>query len=142
MDVPKSGKERTITLTPPAREALDSLLALPGYYPHGFVFRNKTGRMLTEPTLTAYWKEVRARSRVDLDFYLCAKHYGVWYMKVRLGLPDAAIAAQAGWSESSVVKMVETYAHAVDERRLDDIDAAFQTQSQMQSSSVPLHDRS
>jgi hypothetical protein len=58
-----------------------------------------------------------------------------------LGLPDAAIAAQAGWSERSVTKMVETYAHAVDERRLDEIDAAFQTQSQMQTSSNPLPER-
>jgi hypothetical protein len=38
---------------------------------------------------------------------------------------DAAIAAQAGWSERSVTRMVETYGHAVDERRLDEIDAAF-----------------
>ena len=51
-------------------------------------------------------------------------------MKVRLNLPDAAIAAQAGWSEKSVTAMVRTYAHAVDERRLDEIDAAFQTHSQ------------
>ena len=34
-------------------------------------------------TLTAYWKEVRARSRVDRVFYSCTKHYGVWFMKVR-----------------------------------------------------------
>jgi integrase len=124
-DLPKSNKERTITIVAPAREALDSLLALPGYHPHGLVFRNKTGGQLTAPTVTAYWKEVRARARLDHDFYMATKHYGVWYMKVMLGLPDAAIAAQAGWSERSVTKMVETYAHAVDERRLDEIDAAF-----------------
>lgn len=46
-------------------------------------------------------------------------------MKVVLGLPDAAIAAQAGWAEKSITEMVKTYAHAVDERRLDEIDAAF-----------------
>jgi integrase len=124
-DLPKSNRERTITLVPPARAALDSLLQLPGYYPHGLVFRNKTGGQLTAPTLTAYWKEVRARARLDLDFYTCTKHYGVWYLKVRRKLDDAAIAAQAGWAERSVTKMVETYGHAVDERRLDDIDAAF-----------------
>jgi hypothetical protein len=106
--------------------ALDSLLELPGYHPRGLVIRNKTGGQLTAPTLTAYWKEVRARSRLDHDFYMATKHYGVWYMKVILGLPDAAIAAQAGWSERAVTKMVETYAHAVDDRRLDEIDAAFQ----------------
>lgn len=61
------------------------------------------------------------------DFYTATKHYGVWFMKVVLGLPDAAIAAQAGWSERSITKMVETYGHAVDERRLDEIDRAFGT---------------
>ena len=59
-------------------------------------------------------------------FYMATKHYGVWYMKVKLGLPDAAIAAQAGWSEAAVTKMVQTYAHAVDDRRLDEIDRAFE----------------
>jgi integrase len=140
-DIPKSNRERTITIVASAREALDSLLELDGYYPHGLVFRNKTGGQLTEPTLTAYWKEVRARARVEHDFYLACKHYGVWYLKVVLGLPDAAIAAQAGWSERSVTKMVETYAHAVDERRLDEIDAAFQTQSRTQTTAIPLAER-
>jgi integrase len=140
-DLPKSNRERTITIVAPARDALDSLLDIPGYYPTGFVFRNKTGGRLTAPTLTAYWKEVRARSRVDLDFYTCTKHYGAWYLKVVLRLPDAAIAAQAGWSERSVTKMVETYAHAVDERRLDEIDAAFQMQIQTQTPSNPLPER-
>jgi hypothetical protein len=126
MDLPKSNRERTITITAPARAALDSLLAIPGYPPAGLVFRNKSGGQLAAPTLTQYWKEVRARSRLDHDFYMATKHYGVWYMKVILGLPDAAIAAQAGWSESAVTKMVQTYGHAVDERRLDEIDRAFE----------------
>ena len=124
-DLPKSNRQRTVTLVPAARQALDSLREQQGYVAHGLVFRNKSGGQITAPTLTAYWKEVRARSRVDCDFYTATKHYGVWYMKVILGLPDAAIAAQAGWSERSVTKMVATYAHAVDERRLDEIDAAF-----------------
>ena len=141
-DIPKSNKERTITFTPPIRQAVDSLLEIPGYYPTGFVFRNQTGGQLTEPTLTAYWKEVRARSRVDRDFYSCTKHYGVWFMKVRLNLPDAVIAAQAGWSERSVTKTVETYGHATDDRRLDEIDAAFQTQIQTQDASIPQGERS
>jgi integrase len=136
-DLPKSNKERTITLVPPAREALDSLCALSGYQAHGLVFRNKTGGQLTEPTLTAYWREVRARSRIDCDFYTASKHYGVWYLKVRLGLPDAVIAAQAGWSERSVTKMVATYAHATDDRRLDEIDRAFVTHLVTQTAPEP-----
>jgi integrase len=125
-DLSKSNRERTITIVAPARAPLDSLVTLPGYNAHGLVFRNKTGGQLTAPTLTAYWKEVRAGARLDRDFYLATKHYSVHYMKVILGLPDAAIAAQAGWSERAITKMVETYAHAVDDRRLDEIDAAFQ----------------
>jgi hypothetical protein len=50
-------------------------------------------------------------------------------MKVIRNLPDAAIAAQAGWSEQAITKMVATYAHAVDERRLDEIDRAFDGQA-------------
>jgi hypothetical protein len=42
-----------------------------------------------------------------------------------------------GWSERSVTKMVETYGHATDDRRLDEIDAAFQTQIQTQASPIP-----
>jgi integrase len=121
---------------PPARRGLDELAALDGYIAAGLVFRNRTGRQLTPPTLTAYWKEVRARARLDRDFYVATKHCGVWYMKVVLGLPDAAIAAQAGWSERSVTKMVETYAHAVDERRLDEIDVAFQREAEGDAASV------
>ena len=35
---------------------------------------------------------------------------------------SAAIASQAGWSGRAVTKMVETYAHAVNDRRLDEIE--------------------
>jgi hypothetical protein len=57
---------------------------------------------------------------------MATKHYGCWYMKVIIRLPDAAIGAQAGWSERAAAKMVATYTHAVDERRLDEIDRAFE----------------
>jgi hypothetical protein len=35
------------------------------------------------------------------------------------------IAAQAGWGESTVEKMIRTYAHHADQWRLDELDAAF-----------------
>jgi hypothetical protein len=77
----------------------------------GLVFTNKTGGRLTEPTWTSYWKEIKARGRDEADFYTATKHHGVWFFKVRMGLPDAAIGAQAGWSEAVVTKMFATYAN-------------------------------
>jgi integrase len=121
----KSNRPKTVTLIPQARAALEELLGLPGYYPAGPVFRNKTGGPLTAPTMSAYWKEVRARAGVDVEFYVATKHYGVWFLKVREGLDNGAIGAQAGWSEKTVDDMVKTYGHSADERRLDDIDAHF-----------------
>jgi hypothetical protein len=53
-------RSRTFALTPPAR---DVLLALTER--EGLVFRNKTGGQLTQLTLTAYWKEVKARARAS-----------------------------------------------------------------------------
>jgi hypothetical protein len=47
-------------------------------------------------------------------------------MKVKLNLPNHVIAAQMGWSEGAVEKMVATYAHA-EIGALDAIDAAFAT---------------
>jgi integrase len=121
----KSNRPKTVTLIPTARAALEQLLEMPGYYPTGVVFPNKTGGSLTAPTMSAYWKEVRARAGVDVEFYVATKHYGVWYLKVREGLDNGAIGAQAGWSEKTVDDMVKTYSHSADARRLDDIDAHF-----------------
>lgn len=124
-DLPKSNKARTIALPGPARRALEDLQAIPGYYPAGLVFRNKRGNQMTAPILSLYWSQVKARARLDHEFYVATKHFGVWYMKVKKGLPDAVIAAQAGWSEAAVTAMVKTYGHAVDDRRLTEIDDAF-----------------
>lgn len=132
-DLPKSNEARTVALTPPARRAL---LTLPQR--HGYVFRNKSGGQLTAPTLTAYWSNVISRAGLDFDFYLATKHYGVWYMKTQLGLSNADIAAQAGWSESSVERMVATYAHS-NIGALDRIKAAWtdaQTVTQTEKAAV------
>jgi hypothetical protein len=47
-----------------------------------------------------------------------------YYMKVKLNLPNHVIAAQMGWSEAAVERMVATYAHA-EIGAPDAIDAAF-----------------
>ena len=120
VDLPKSNKPRTIALTPPARRAL---LSLPER--HGYVFRSITGKRMSAGTLTNYWQRVLARAGLDFDFYLATKHFGVHYMKVELDLPNADIAAQAGWSESAIEGMVRTYAHT-DVGALDRIKARFE----------------
>jgi integrase len=119
IDLPKSNKVREIALLPPAR---DALLTLPER--QGYVFRGKQGLRLNAPLLSAYWREVQAAAGLRFDFYLASKHRCVHYMKVKLGLPNHIIAAQMGWSEGAVEKMVAVYAHA-DVGALDAIHAAF-----------------
>ena len=119
MDLPKSNKPRVIALTPPAR---DALLSLPER--DGPVFLSKTGGRLSAPLLSSYWREVQASARLRFDFYLCAKHRCVHYLKTKLNLPNHVIAAQMGWSESAVEKMIATYGHT-EIGALEAIDAAF-----------------
>jgi integrase len=121
IELPKSNKVRVIALTPPAR---DALLSLPER--EGPVFLSKAGGRLCAPLLSSYWREVQAAAGLRFDFYLATKHKCVHYMKVKLNLPNHVIAAQMGWSESAVEKMVATYAHA-EIGSLDAIDAAFAT---------------
>ena len=55
-----------------------------------------------------------------------------------MNLPDAVIAAQAGAGRSGPSRRwSKTYGHATDDRRLDEIDAAFQTQIQTQATPIP-----
>lgn len=119
-DLPKSNAAREIALTPPARDALLTLRPLDG----GLVFRSKTGRRLSQPTLTGYWSQVRARAGLDHEFYLATKHFAVHYMYVKLGLSDRAIAKQMGWSVAATQKLLAVYGHG-DIGALEEIDAAF-----------------
>lgn len=87
--------------------------------------RAALGGRLCAQLLSAYWREVQAAAGLRFDFYLATKHKCVHFFKVKLGLPNHVIAAQMGWSESAVEKMVATYAHA-DIGALDAIVAAFE----------------
>ena len=74
------------------------------------VFLSKTGRRLSQPTLAGYWAQVKAAAGLDLDFYLATKHYGV-HLLYKLGLSRPGIAAQMGWSERAVEKLLKVYRH-------------------------------
>jgi integrase len=131
LDIPKSNKARRIALAPPAR---DALLSLPSRPPAGLhdarettdqlVFRSKDGRRLSQPTLSGYWSQVKARADLDFDFYLATKHYGV-HLLYKLGLSTRAIAAQMGWSEKAVENLLRVYGH-IDLIALEEVDALYE----------------
>jgi hypothetical protein len=68
----------------------------------------------------------RRREGLRFDWYDATKHRCVHYFKTKLNLANHVIAAQMGWSEGAVEKMVATYAHA-EIGALEAIDAAFAT---------------
>lgn len=117
-DVPKTGIV-TVALTLPARNAIANR-------PTGreYIFMSKTGKPLSQPTLSGYWAQVKARAELDFDFYHATKHYGVHYMWTELKLSPRAIAAVAGWKPGTVMAMLETYGHA-DVGALQEVDAVF-----------------
>jgi integrase len=118
VDTPKYG-EATIALTPPACAALLTL-------PHDgkYVFRSITGKRMSQPVLSGYWGKIKVRAGLDFDFYHATKHYGVHYLWTKLNLPRRAIAAQAGWSISTIDKMLAIYGHG-EVGALEEVDAAF-----------------
>ena len=118
VDEPKYG-EATIALTPPAR---DAILGLPR--PGKYVFPSKTDKRMSQSGLSGYWAQVKARAGLDFDFYHATKHYGVHYLWTKLHLPRRAIAAQAGWSLSTIDKMLAIYGHG-EVGALEEVDTAF-----------------
>jgi integrase len=124
IDVPKTGK-KTIALVPPARVIL--MRQPTRIRDDGLVFVTKTGRRLATSTMSGYWAQVKARAGLDFDFYLATKHYGV-HRLYKLGLSRRAIAAQAGWSERDVDRMLQVYGHA-DLVALAEVDALYADES-------------
>jgi integrase len=124
LDLPKSNQTRTVALPPPARDALLRLRAMPGYEMVELVFLSKTGRRLSQAVLSGYWSQVKASAGLDFDFYLATKHYGV-HLLYKLGLSQRAIAAQMGWAESAVEKLLAVYGH-VELVALGEIDRLYE----------------
>jgi integrase len=120
IDVPKTGK-KTIALVPPARAIV--LRQPTRARDDGLVFVTKTGRRLATSTMSGYWAQVKAKAGLEFDFYLATKHKGVHDL-YRLGLSRRAIAAQAGWSERDVERMLAVYGH-VDLVALAEVDALY-----------------
>jgi integrase len=117
-DVPKSGI-RTISLTPPARDAIRSLSR-----DSDLVFTLEGGAPMTSNKLSRYWNQVQDAAGLKFAFYHATKHYGVHYMWAELKMPLRAIAAQAGWRLETAVEMLAIYGHP-EIGVLEDVDSAF-----------------
>jgi integrase len=119
VDAPKTGA-KVIALTPPARDIVRPILPGDG----SFVFRNKSGDQLTAGTFHGYWRDVLIRADLDFEWYRASKHYGVWFMWTKLKMSERAIAAQAGWKLSTVIKLLEVYGHG-SVGALEEVDEIF-----------------
>jgi integrase len=105
-NLPRNGKERVVTLPPPAREAL---LAVVPRVDEPWLFVTRNGRRFSKSSLLHYWNPVRPRSgRPGMDFYelrhFCATHL------LELGVSHADVAVQLGHTGGGVLVMA-TYAH-------------------------------
>ena len=103
---PKSGKDRTIALPPPAAEALARVRPTLDA-PH--VWLTKTGKCFRQPTLSTYWTPVRnAAGFPGKDFYelrhFCATHL------LERGLAAEDVAHQLGHTDGGRLVM-STYGH-------------------------------
>jgi len=119
IDSPKTG-DVLVPLAVPARDAI----ANRERNELGLIFLSKTGKRLSQPTLSGYWAQVKAASGLNFDFYHATKHYGVHYMWVERGMSPRAIASLAGWKVSTVIEMLETYGHG-DVGAMEEVDVNF-----------------
>lgn len=118
LDVPKSGRQRLISLIPPARDALMALTR-----DTELVFTTKEGRRFSQSLLWGYWTRVRDTADLPrkIDFY-DLRHFAAHFLYVRTNLPSRVVAAQLGHSSPRLVE--DLYGH-FKVGALDEIDAAF-----------------
>lgn len=117
VDLPKSGRQREISLLPEAADALD-LLPKRG---EGLVFTAKRGGRLSESLMSGnYWPPVRALYGRKVDVYEL-RHFCGHHLYVTLGLPARVVAAQLGHSSPRLVE--DLYGHG-DVGALEEIDRA------------------
>ena len=119
--LPKSNKTRVVAVPPPAR---DAILRIDMVQADGLVFQSKSGKRLSQPTMS-YWGKVKAAAGLDFDFYAATKHRAVHHLYVELGLPAHVVAAQMGWGLKSTIAMLEIYSHHR-VGALEAIDSAFE----------------
>jgi integrase len=129
--LPKNGKQRTILLTPQARE---TLLRHRQEQPAGvFCFQNSRGQHWTPSARSHHWDRVRAlmgwleaESRTAL--YLATRHFAGWYLYNVLELPAEDVAIQLGHEDGGLL-VRQLYGHRDRARTLARIERAFADQA-------------
>lgn len=117
LDLPKSNVTRTVSLTPPARDAL-----LPLDRSTAWVFPNKKGRRMSQSSLSYAFQGITAAFGRHVTPHQL-KHFTGYYLHVVLGLHERIVAEQLGHNDGG--KLVrELYGHG-DVGALEEIDRAF-----------------
>lgn len=132
--LPKNGLERTVTVPPRARRALERL----NVPRDGYVFLNTQGDHFRPTSRQWYWSRVRDRAglgekqgngRYQYSLYLCTRHYAGWFMVNELEMDSEDVAFQLGHEDNG--KLVrELYGHRERQRGLRRIAAAFDAHDQ------------
>lgn len=118
--LPKNGQVRTVTLPPPAR---DALMEMPRRADSPYVFTTRTGKRFSKTSHNYYWYAVRsACGRPGMDFYEL-RHFCATEL-LRLGVSHADVAVQLGHTEGGALVM-STYGHPSEDEARGRLRAAF-----------------
>jgi integrase len=118
---PKNGRTRTVTLPPPARDALLSVVPRVDV---PLLFLTRRGRQFKKSSLLYYWNPVRAAfGRPGMDFYelrhFCATHL------LELGVAHADVAVQLGHTDGGALVM-STYGHPSEDAARERLKRAYE----------------
>jgi integrase len=131
---PKNGRPRTVTVPPPA---LDAIRRLPPALHDDYVFHAPRGRRLSKGSLHYLWRPVAAAWRAsggrDIDLYDLRHAAATLYLE--RGLTPADVAVQLGHTDGGrLVQML--YGHPSEDRARDRLRLAFANQRSQDSRSA------
>jgi len=91
---PKNGRERVVTLPPPACEALQA-----SHTGRERLFVSPRGLPLTKTSHGYWWRSLRAAAGLRSTAFVELRHHCAWRLYVVMGLPAAAVAQQLGHTD-------------------------------------------
>lgn len=104
--LPKHGVIRTIAMTEPAKQRLQSLPR-----ESEFVFTTLRGTHYTPSARSHHWNRVRCAAGLgDVDLYTCTRHYFAWYAWNVLGLSPEDLADHFGHQDGGALVRI-LYGH-------------------------------